>query len=169
MITLIVLTLYFCYLWNKSDDLSLFTTMISGMLSWFVTELLCFILYVDSDYSTYKTETTNIYSLQGSSGVKGAFHFGTGTVESKPVYYFAFKVADKTYKISKIEGDVLFSLDNPQQPYIETNYTKQSRKDTDSVGYKYFVTDVLSSSPKVNYVVHLPETAIQQNYNAMPN
>lgn len=169
MITLIVLTLYFCYLLNKSDDLSLFNITIVAVFSGFVTELLCFILYVDSDYSTYKTETTNIYSLQGSSGVKGSFTFGTGTVESKPVYYFAFKVADKTYKISKIEGDVLFTLDNPQQPYIETKHAKLSRKDTDSIGYKYFVTDVLPSPTKVNYVVHLPETAIQQNYSAMPN
>jgi hypothetical protein len=109
--------------------------------------------------------------VQGqSNGVSGSFTFGTGTVESKPVYYFAFKVADKICRIDKVSGDIVFTLDNPQQPYIETVYSKQTRIDTDSIGYKYFVTDVFNiSKEKVSYNIHLPETAIQQAYNAMPN
>jgi len=170
MITYIILLFIISYWLNKESELSLFNILCSNVIILFITELLCFIVYVQPEYQLYKTEHTNIYSLQGSNGVSGSFTFGTGTIESKPVYYFAFKVADKTYRIDKVSGDIVFTLDNPQQPYIETVYSKQTRIDTDSIGYKYFVTDVFNiSKEKVSYNIHLPGTAIQQAYNAMPN
>lgn len=167
MITLLVLTLLTWFLiggWH----FNILDIALSLTLSFVVTEVLCGILYTTKEYKPYETETTNIYSLQGSSGVSGSFVFGSGTVESEPVYYFAFKVSDKTYKIDKISGDILFVLDNPQQPYIETQHMKLERTNTDSIGYKYFVTDYLANT-KTLTKIHLPETAIQQNYSAMPN
>lgn len=170
MITYIILLFIIGYWLNTKDELDLFNILCSNVIILLITEFLCFIIYVQPEYQPYKTENTNIYSLSGVSGVSGSFTFGTGTVESKPVYYFAFKVADKTYRIKKISGDVVFTLDNPQQPYIETSYSKLNKIDTDSIGYKYFVTDIFNiSKEKVSYKIHLPETAIQQLYNAMPN
>lgn len=170
MITYIVLLFIIGYWLNTRGELNLFNILCFNVIILLITELLCFIVYVQPEYQPYKTENTNIYSLQGSSGVSGSFTFGTGTVESKPVYYFAFKVADKTYRIKKISGDVVFTLDNPQQPYIQTSYSKLNKIDTDSIGYKYFVTDIFNiPKEKVSYNIHLPETSIQQAYNAMPN
>lgn len=168
MITLSVLTLLIWYWICKETGFDFFIGIISFIISILITEGLCSAIYTTRDFKPYETKTTNIYSLQGSSGVSGSFVFGSGTVESEPVYYFAFKVSDKTYKIDKISGDILFVLDNPQQPYIETQQMKLERVDVDSIGYKYFVTDYLVQT-KTLTKIHLPASAIQQNYNAMPN
>lgn len=169
MIIIAITTLLFLY-W-LFDEMGVVWSILVGLFFGFIlSEMACGLFYTDdSNINVISQNNTNIYSLSGVNGVSGSFTFGTGTVESKPVYYFAYKTGDKEYTINKLSGeDIRFKLDNPQQPYIHTINYVHATKNPDSFGYKYVVTDIVAWNLKTRHIVHLPENAIQQSYSAMP-
>lgn len=169
MIIIVITTLLFLY-WFF-DEIGVVWSILVGLFFGFIlSEIACGLFYTDhSNINILSQNNTNIYSLSGVNGVSGSFTFGTGTVESQPVYYFAYKTGDKEYTINKLSGeDIRFKLDNPKQPYIQRINYFDGRKNVDSFGYKYVVTDLVNWNLKTRHIVHLPENAIQQSYSAMP-
>ena len=55
--------------------------------------------------ASYHTLVNEIVSLDRDSVVEGHFTIGCGTVETKPVYYYYYKVKENTYTLGSLKSE----------------------------------------------------------------
>lgn len=93
--------------------------LMGNSFAWFL--VLGFVFLIGFSASKYENEdkTTEIVSLERTSGVEGSFVLGGGYTESFPIYY-AYTRVGEGYKIIKIENVILYERDETPRFEIKT-------------------------------------------------
>lgn len=120
-------------------------TVGSAIAGLFGTCSLVLILLSHLDYrrdyaASYHTLVNEIVSLDRDSVVEGRFTIGCGTVETKPVYYYYYKVKENTYTLGslKSENQAIYIVETDS--YVPSIYkVKESNVEPNKYYYNIYV------------------------------
>ena len=142
---------------NQNNSL-LLDKLVIGIVVVCVLGLIGSIVYIniteENEKRVYiRQEDIEIYSLDILNGANGRFILGSGTIESKPIYYYYVKDKDGLYEMQHISADTIkIKQDNESKPHIEHYKTKD------------WETFWLANN-RQKYIIIIPENSIQERYN----
>ena len=110
--------------------------------------------------------TSDIVSLADGQGTHGSFFLGSGSIDSKPVFFFYRQSANGSFRLEHRDADNVSIVETTGQPYMETlcvDYSHLPRwfdwpvKRSEAPDYN----DCRTNDPTTFYV---PEGSIKSNY-----